>query len=1293
MAARGYLGKISAVVAINTGGVKPSLNAAAKDIDSWGKTVQSRLSGTSDSAKRAFNDIFTPLQRLQAAVKAANRQPLDLRVPNVRSFLDLARATEQIAKPLGNASKQLTGLSQGVQSELLPALVSAQKQASGLFDAISRGTKITERDFANTEARINRVVQAISRANEASQATRGLATGQELRFQNPEFLRSTGRAAQLQQQAAALSPEAISGGQISNLVGSQSRAAQEAERLRAALDRVIVTRRGDEQAARRAYTQQLAFLDQINDSLERQIRLEAQTGQSALNSREQAAMRLENQLADAARQRQESEQAALNRREQTALRLENQLADAARQRQDAEEQAFQAFIRRQQAARSLEERLAGGVNPPTPSERDDTARLINRERAALEAERQRPSDLTGNRDPRTRTLNQLQQSVGDLRNRVRGVGETLAGDVGPIVDGLTTRFQNLARAGVGFTAEQARRLAQEIAGVNAALNSRQALGQRFSESFGGAGRAGLALGVDERSLRAIGGEIEFVQGRLSALTQAVRGPTIAALEAFRVRAQQLFEGGALDTTEGRRELQLLREELIRTLSAAGGGSRRSLADALRRAGDVGRGGFDRLGLAIQQAAFAVEDFFSVTGGLDQRVRAAGNNISQLGFVLGGTQGLIVGISAAIGAQLVAALIRWSDAGRTSEDRTKALNAALERQKSIVDALAQSYEKVAEAIQDAGLSQRGRRDAEIRRQVEDIQRQQRQAREQRILGTDEGVASARASVARAERELAGATTAGQQVRAQLSLNEAREQQRREEQRALNQAGSAIGGAREAVISVLTDQINQETAAAFAGARAAAAAGGGAGAAGAFEAARRTEERNRQRIGALQGIGQSPQEALRALDERINQLVTSGASGDVILPLQQLRERLLVYTRQIEADNLSARISRGVLRIVDAMESAQSDVAQAFDGIRGASAIEDEIAAFGESLAQFQRFMSEAAQRGDVEQVQAFQEDINAIRAHIRALQDAASAVRLFGTALQRLSESVARDLSSLEQRAEEARRADIAQGTPRSGGARERADRDVREARRAQRQFEDERAAAVERFEERAMRNGDRRMRRIREIDAMLAAPMGGVGADGTRGGTAAERQAARDERRSLQAEVDAEVENDPAVRQARRNADAATRRAEMAAMADQGRELLLRPGQRARLDLDQRLRELDAALQSRIDEAIQAGRPQDIATIRNEDAEARQRLQEEAFRQQAPAIFGLADAVTNALLQGPSRAALQPTDISTVEGSRELTRLLRGDDAARDQANLVELQKEANRLLDLIANNPANIAN
>ena len=55
----------------------------------------------------------------------------------------------------------------------------------------------------------------------------------------------------------------------------------------------------------------------------------------------------------------------------------------------------------------------------------------------------------------------------------------------------------------------------------------------------------------------------------------------------------------------------------------------------------------------------------------------------------------------------------------------------------------------------------------------------------------------------------------------------------------------------------------------------------------------------------------------------------------------------------------------------------------------------------------------------------------------------------------------------------------------------------------------------------------------------------------------------------------------------------------------------------------------------------------------------------------------------NAVLQGPSRAALQATDVSTVQGASELNRLLRGDDSARNQ-NLVELQKQSTALDELV---------
>jgi hypothetical protein len=59
--------------------------------------------------------------------------------------------------------------------------------------------------------------------------------------------------------------------------------------------------------------------------------------------------------------------------------------------------------------------------------------------------------------------------------------------------------------------------------------------------------------------------------------------------------------------------------------------------------------------------------------------------------------------------------------------------------------------------------------------------------------------------------------------------------------------------------------------------------------------------------------------------------------------------------------------------------------------------------------------------------------------------------------------------------------------------------------------------------------------------------------------------------------------------------------------------------------------------------------------------------------------------VQNAVLQGPSRAALQATDVSTVQGASELNRLLRGDDSARNQ-NLVELQRQNNESLKELVN-------
>jgi DNA anti-recombination protein RmuC len=126
--------------------------------------------------------------------------------------------------------------------------------------------------------------------------------------------------------------------------------------------------------------------------------------------------------------------------------------------------------------------------------------------------------------------------------------------------------------------------------------------------------------------------------------------------------------------------------------------------------------------------------------------------------------------------------------------------------------------------------------------------------------------------------------------------------------------------------------------------------------------------------------------------------------------------------------------------------------------------------------------------------------------------------------------------------------------------------------------------------------------------------------------------------------------------------------------ASRGRELSMTPAEKAAEELSQRIADIREYANRAVEES--AGLPEDVAKIRDEMNKAIDRNVEDQARSAAPAIAELFDAVQNAVAQGPSRAALNVSDVSTSEGSRELTRLLRGEDAARN-ANLAELQKQS----------------
>jgi hypothetical protein len=151
--------------------------------------------------------------------------------------------------------------------------------------------------------------------------------------------------------------------------------------------------------------------------------------------------------------------------------------------------------------------------------------------------------------------------------------------------------------------------------------------------------------------------------------------------------------------------------------------------------------------------------------------------------------------------------------------------------------------------------------------------------------------------------------------------------------------------------------------------------------------------------------------------------------------------------------------------------------------------------------------------------------------------------------------------------------------------------------------------------------------------------------------------------------------------------------------------LLQSPEQQASLGLDAQLRDASAAINeafgaelAKVPEFIRNRNQINLADgldlkeienavrggLINDEAKGRvleqiNNIRENAIAAAAPAFAALADARENALLQGPSRAALNVSDISTQQGAAELSRLLRGDDAAKD-VNLLELKAQSKSL-------------
>lgn len=365
-----------------------------------------------------------------------------------------------------------------------------------------------------------------------------------------------------------------------------------------------------------------------------------------------------------------------------------------------------------------------------------------------------------------RDIDNVQSKVISLQNNIENLPTPLQAEFIPAINRVRDAFAKLTptstKAEIDAAAEEARKLGVEVDRAGSAA-------KRFGTTFKDAFR--------ESESKAAATKLQFLtntlvtSGRSSAQAEK-------ALERLRLAYDQVARSAdGFSSAANRAKIAAAEQAAAASVATAAGKSAARLAEDMKRAGDVGRGGVDKWSLALNQAAFALDDLMSSTGGLEFKLRAISNNITQLAFVLGGTKGLFIGLGAVIAGTAAVQIVKWINGGRTAEDQTKALNESLSKQKTLVDELAQSFRSLGDSITRGTRSPGGQAASDLRKQIEDIRKKSKEAGEERILGASTPVQTERANQNRLQREIDAETNVGRRIALQRQAAESREAERR------------------------------------------------------------------------------------------------------------------------------------------------------------------------------------------------------------------------------------------------------------------------------------------------------------------------------------------------------------------------------------------------------------------------------------------------------------------------------------------------------------------------------------
>ena len=807
-----------------------------------------------------------------------------------------------------------------------------------------------------------------------------------------------------------------------------------------------------------------------------------------------------------------------------------------------------------ETARRAQQALAAATSTP----QDDTEALIERERRAKQTEEQIASAEDRRRVEKAKADNEEIKKLIEKERRGKQVEEEISSAEqerarkkkrtdDEEIQALIKREQAAKRLAAAADQQQAKE-AQIV-------NRRKQIADEFASR---SSAEGLALDLDSSELSSAQAKLNVLRQTLSKLSSSEAAAAEAAVSRLGSAVSSAMANGTIRTAETRREIERLTQEAVEASAAAANINPRSLSRSVARAGDVGRRGFDKFSLALNQAAFAIDDFFSSTGGLEFKIRAVQNNLTQLGFVLDGTRGLFLALGAAIAGQAVLALINFINEGRKTEDMVKALSDSLSRQRDIATEVSNVFEEISAGLRQDIFSDAANNADRLSGRLEKLAESFRNVRDEQILQASTEAQTARANVNKVERQIAGESSPSSLILLQRDLLAAR-----------NRQAQVEGGVQSAVS---LDEFSAR-----------------------FSAIIRDLEvlRTRRSINVAGGAGTVPEARIAELsDQRVERILASIDTSSRQAALSAIEQRFQ-ETRSL-ADQAGALEAFTTLRPGESLPLAAASELQALRQLEvGLSGFDDAVSA--------------------ITRVVDASDDI------AEALAGSRKRIDDFGEGIDsaaRFSEAIDSQARVLEKATQ-----DVAKAAGDLIGGRTTPDQFIEALNAATAQVDAEAA---------------RRAQLIESIASTFN----------------------EEERARLDAANRAQED-------AKRQQEADARRAEedLKASTERGRQLLL--GESGRL-----AEQISASIN---DIRNAGGGQQGVAAFLADQA-----------RQAAPAFFALQDASANAVLQGPSRAALQASDISTQQGTAELNRLLRGDDPAREQ-NLVELRKQSNALQTLVA--------